>query len=208
MRIWAAHLTYEVFLEKFSFVKFSRKEDRNKFSYCLKIQSLRNKTKVLQDSSRNSTRSKICNRIVLNFRNYVTISPNSTYHEHDIQGNDWYKGLIPHFDYRRSSHRRKGAASHIWFIWFGYIAHLSQWGCGGTFLVLALVSWRLPTFAAPRGRGVGSQLRVALWLRVSLETSFDSKQPKLEPKTRKTCSGTMFRLFKFNRNKPKQHRFS
>jgi hypothetical protein len=31
----------------------------------------------------------------------------------------------------RSSLRRKGAARHL--IWFGFIAHLSQWGGGGIF---------------------------------------------------------------------------
>ncbi len=39
----------------------------------------------------------------------------------------------------------------------------------------------------------------SLWIRVSFETSFDSKQPKLEPKLVSALSETkrLFRLFRF-----------
>ncbi len=40
--------------------------------------------------------------------------------------------LVPHFAYRGTSQRRKGAARHV-MIWLGYIARLSQWGGGGYF---------------------------------------------------------------------------
>jgi hypothetical protein len=40
--------------------------------------------------------------------------------------------------------------------WFGYIARLSEWGGGGILLTL-YSNERLPAFAAPRGKGGGSQ---------------------------------------------------
>ncbi len=77
------------------------------------------------------------------------------------QNNDWYRRyrrpteLVQHSAYRRSSRRCKGAASYIidMVCLFVYCSPIQVWRKG----IFHLFIWRLPAFAAPRGRGGGSQ---------------------------------------------------
>ncbi len=65
------------------------------------------------------------------------------------QSNDLYMRpteLVQHFAYRgKGVHIGASALLNMELIWFGYIAHLSQWGQGGR---VYLLKWFLPAFAA------------------------------------------------------------
>ncbi len=102
---------------------------------------------------------------------------NSAGHTCSPQSNEWHRGpteRVRHSAYRGNPHGGASALQVIYLIWFGYVAHLSQWEGRGSFI---LFIWRLPFFAAPRGRRGRSQHPVLY----NVQYRVYNVHPKLSP---------------------------